>query len=119
MSTTLSLKTVLMGFVFSLFAIQSLHAAAIAPATTKKEQRTQLKTLKKDLRHQIKELKAQHGDMDNNQVLAIIFSVILPPLGVLIHQGTINNKFWLSLLLTLIIWLPGVIYSLLVVTGNA
>lgn len=114
-----SIKTWLICFFFSVFMTEVVQAAAVIPVASKKEQRSQLKTLRKELKKHFYDLKSQHGDIENNQVLAIIFSVILPPVGVLIHQGTINNKFWLSLLLTLIIWLPGVIYSLLVVTGNA
>ncbi|TDO25122.1 uncharacterized membrane protein YqaE (UPF0057 family) [Sediminibacterium goheungense] len=55
--------------------------------------------------------------MSTNQVLLGILCVLLPPLAVGLHQGEINGKFWLSLLLTLLFWLPGVIYALIVVFG--
>jgi len=57
---------------------------------------------------------------DDNQILAIIFAILIPPVGVIIKEkGQVTTKFWISLLLTLLFWLPGAIYSLLVVTGNA
>jgi uncharacterized membrane protein YqaE (UPF0057 family) len=37
---------------------------------------------------------------------------------VYLHQGEINNKFWISLLLTLLFFLPGVIYALIVILGE-
>lgn len=119
MATSLSLKTMLLSFLFLTGVYFTAQAATLVPVATKKEQRAQMKELRKDIRQHMHDLKSNAGDMSNSQVLAIIFAVILPPVGVLIHQGTLNNKFWLSLLLTLLIWLPGVIYSLLVVTGNA
>jgi uncharacterized membrane protein YqaE (UPF0057 family) len=52
-------------------------------------------------------------------VVLIILAILLPPLAVYLHQGEINGKFWISVLLTLLFILPGIIYSLLVVTDNA
>ncbi len=45
----------------------------------------------------------------------ILFAILIPPIGVALKFGIID-KFWISLLLTLIFWLPGAIYSLIVVT---
>lgn len=50
-------------------------------------------------------------------ILALIFAILIPPLGVFLHQGEINNKFWISLLLTLLFVVPGIVYSVLVVLG--
>jgi uncharacterized membrane protein YqaE (UPF0057 family) len=36
---------------------------------------------------------------------------------VFLHEG-INNRFWISLLLTILFFIPGVIYALLVVTDS-
>lgn len=94
------------------------HAAVLVPVS-KKEQRSQMKELRKNIKNYILDQKANDGDMDGSQVLAIIFAVLIPPVGVLIHEGRLTNKFWISLLLTILFWLPGAIYSLLVVTGNA
>lgn len=47
--------------------------------------------------------------------LLLILSVLVPPLAVFLKERQINSRFWLSLLLTLLFWLPGVIYSILVI----
>lgn len=86
-------------------------------AMTAKERRAFKKQKRQEMKSAIAEWKS--GAADDNQVLAIIFAILIPPLGVFIHQGEINNKFWISLLLTLLFFLPGMIYALLVVTGNA
>ena len=39
-----------------------------------------------------------------------ILSVFLPPLAVYLEYG-LRAEFWLSLILTLCFWIPGVIYS--------
>lgn len=49
-----------------------------------------------------------------NTVLLIIVTVLLPPLGVALHEG-ITKRFWISLVLTLLLFIPGLIYSLYVV----
>ena len=44
----------------------------------------------------------------------VLFAILIPPVGVALKFGIID-KFWISLLLTLLFWLPGAIYSLIVV----
>ncbi len=65
----------------------------------------------------MKEYKAQkaNGEPSTNTILLAILAILLPPLAVYLHEGEINNKFWLDLLLTLLFFLPGVIYALIVV----
>lgn len=73
----------------------------------------------KDAKKLLKEYKKQKkngGDVKTDEILLAILCVLLPPLAVYLHQGKeANNKFWLSLVLTLLFWVPGVIYALLVV----
>ena len=72
----------------------------------------------KEARKTLKELKAQKAageDVSTNTVLLAILAVLLPPLAVGLHEHELNGKFWLSVLLTLLFWLPGVIYALIVV----
>jgi uncharacterized membrane protein YqaE (UPF0057 family) len=45
----------------------------------------------------------------------ILFAILIPPVGVALKFGIVD-KFWISLLLTLLFWLPGAIYSVIVVT---
>lgn len=42
---------------------------------------------------------------------AVIAAILLPPLGVFLARG-ITPAFWLTVLLTLIGWVPGVIFAL-------
>jgi uncharacterized membrane protein YqaE (UPF0057 family) len=49
------------------------------------------------------------------KVLEIILAVFLPPIAVFVHKG-LGGKFVLSILLTLLGHLPGVVYALYVTT---
>jgi uncharacterized membrane protein YqaE (UPF0057 family) len=80
-------------------------------------------------RHRLKEAKKLFKDYkankkagkkeESDQVLLAILAILLPPLAVYLKEGEINSKFWISLILTLIFWIPGVIYALLVVFDAA
>lgn len=80
------------------------------------ERKTRIREVKKIAR-EYKAAKKAGSEIQTNTVLLAILSVILPPLAVGLHQGELNGKFWLSVLLTLLFWLPGVIYALIVVLG--
>lgn len=85
---------------------------------SKKERKERISEVKKEIKkfnRENKETKKSKVD----QIVLIILAVLLPPLAVYLHQGEVNGKFWISLLLTLLFFLPGVIYALLVVTDNA
>lgn len=86
------------------------------PRSERKAKLREVRTLLKEYRANKKAGKVDDSD---NHILAIIFAILIPPLGVYLYQGKITTKFWISLVLTLIFWLPGAIYALLVVTGNA
>ena len=85
-------------------------------ALSKKEKRERVREAKSAIKkYQADKLAGRAADSDVNQLLLVILAIFLPPLAVYLHQGEINTKFWISLVLTLIFWIPGVIYSLLVV----
>jgi len=73
----------------------------------------------KEAKNLLKQYKAdkKNGkrESDTNTILLAILAILLPPLAVYLHEDEINGKFWLSLVLTLLFWLPGVIYALIVV----
>ncbi len=48
-------------------------------------------------------------------VLRIILSVIIPPVGVFLQVG-IGLHFWLNILLTLLGYFPGLIHAIWVIT---
>jgi len=52
-----------------------------------------------------------------NKLVLIILSVLLPPVGVLLHKG-VNKDFWLNLILTLIFFFPGMIHALYLLLSN-
>lgn len=81
---------------------------------SRKEKRERIKMAKSQLK-EIKQEKKEGNQPSTNQVLLVILAILLPPLAVYLHEGVINNKFWLDLILTLLFFLPGVIYALIVV----
>ncbi|WP_224999238.1 YqaE/Pmp3 family membrane protein [Cesiribacter sp. SM1] len=123
--------------------ISDVAVPAEVPAVkeiTPKQQRKMVRELRKELKgmtkeekqafqHQvIRQLKEQQlgmkmsedlqrepGGSGINTVLLTIVTVLIPPLGVFLHQGEINSKFWISLVLTILFYVPGLIYSLLVI----
>jgi uncharacterized membrane protein YqaE (UPF0057 family) len=80
---------------------------------SKKERKDRIKDAKKEL-NLLKEKKAA-GDPSVNTALLVVLAILLPPLAVYLHEGVINGKFWLDLILTLLFYLPGMIYALIVV----
>lgn len=74
----------------------------------------------KEVKSLLKEYKAQkaHGDeVSTNTILLVILAFLLPPLAVYLHENAVNTKFWISLLLSLLFWVPGIIYALIVILG--
>ena len=59
--------------------------------------------------------KNQGSGGDEMFILAIIFAIIIPPLGVAIYTNIDWTKVLIALLLTFLLYLPGMIYALLVV----
>lgn len=75
------------------------------PQMTKREVK---KAIKKQIKSTLKTDEERTGLMN---VLLVIFAIILPPLAVLFTDG-LRGPFWLSILLTLLFYLPGLIYAL-------
>ncbi len=91
-------------------------ALAEFKSLSKKDRKERLKEAKKEWKFFNKENKS---GKKVEEVVLIILAILLPPLAVYLHQGEVNGKFWLSLLLWFCFVLPGIIYALIVVTGNA
>jgi uncharacterized membrane protein YqaE (UPF0057 family) len=47
-------------------------------------------------------------------IIRIIFSVLLPPLGVFLQVG-LGMHFWLNILLTLLGYFPGLIHAIYII----
>lgn len=84
---------------------------------SKSERKLRIRQVKDEMRA-FKAAKKAGKETDTNTLLLVILAILLPPLAVYLHQGEINTKFWISLLLTLIFWLPGIIYALIVILGD-
>jgi uncharacterized membrane protein YqaE (UPF0057 family) len=82
-----------------------------------KQKRERYKAVKQEIKKYKKE-KRKNGAADTDTLLLVILAILLPPLAIYLHQGEINNKFWIGLILTLLGWLPGIIYALIVILGN-
>jgi uncharacterized membrane protein YqaE (UPF0057 family) len=93
--------------------------AAIAELKSlpKKEKRERVKEVKKEMKA-FKAAKKAGDDPSTNTLLLVILAILLPPLAVYLHEGEINNRFWISLLLTILFWIPGVIYALIIILGD-
>lgn len=81
----------------------------------RKERRARLKASRKYFKEYRAEQRAGKSKKETDQTLLIILCILLPPLAVYLKEEEINSKFWISVLLTLLFWLPGIIYALLVV----
>jgi len=92
-------------------------ALAEFKSLSKQERKQRIKDVKKELKVYKKEKKANNS-AKVDMVLLIILAILLPPLAVYLHQGEINGRFWLSILLWFCFIIPGVIYALLVVTDT-
>jgi len=84
---------------------------------SKRERKARISEAKKAIKQFKAEKKAGTAPVASTLV-QVIFAILIPPLGVYLHEGEINNKFWLDLLLTILFFIPGLIYALIVVLGT-
>ncbi len=117
-----------------LFSTHSFAVAASAPANgndpaelvkkaendwnsmSKKERRVKRKEMKKSIKRAIKDYKS--GASDEETLLLVIITILLPPLGMFLYEDEVNARFWISLLLTLLFYFPGLIYTLVIILGE-
>ncbi|WP_018615016.1 YqaE/Pmp3 family membrane protein [Segetibacter koreensis] len=97
---------------------------------SKHEKKSRIKEMKKAIK-EYKAQKKQGSDVSTNTLLLVIIGILIPPLAVYLHEGEINNRFWISVLLTLLGYLlfgfagifflgslPGIIYALYVILSG-
>lgn len=89
---------------------------AQALKTAKERLASMTKAEKKELKKEIRK-SIQGSAASSTNILLIILAILIPPLAVGLYEG-ITNRFWISLLLTILFFLPGMIYALLVVTDT-
>lgn len=51
---------------------------------------------------------------DSADLLRVLLSVLLPPLGVFLQEG-IGTQFWINVLLTLLGYLPGLVHAIWII----
>lgn len=51
-------------------------------------------------------------------ILKILISILLPPLGVFLQVG-IGGAFWLNILLTLLGYIPGIVHAVWVIAKRS
>jgi uncharacterized membrane protein YqaE (UPF0057 family) len=96
-------------------------------ALSNKEKRSRFKEMKKAIK-EFKAQKKQGAEVSTNTLLLILIAIFIPPLAVYLHEGEINNTFWISVLLTVLGYLlfgfagviflgsiPGIIHALIVI----
>lgn len=91
----------------------SVECLDAADAAIEREQSK--KDMRKSLRKKVKDSKSSGWGDDAMFILAVIFAILIPPLGVLIYTNIDWMKVLIALLLTILFVLPGMIYALLVV----
>lgn len=84
---------------------------------SKKDRKSRIRDAKKEIKA-FKGARKAGAEPSTNTLLLVILAILLPPLAVYLHEGEINNRFWISLILTLLFWLPGVIYALIIILGD-
>jgi uncharacterized membrane protein YqaE (UPF0057 family) len=93
-------------------AMQATHAAkADWGKLSAKEKRAKRHHIKQALKD------AKHSGADGETVLLVILAIILPPLAMALYDG-LSARFWISLLLTILGYLPGLIYTLVIILGG-
>ena len=93
-----------------------------------KERKSKLKQALKEIKA-FKAARREGKEPSTNTLLLVILDILLPPLAVYLHEGTTNNKFWITLLLFVLgiagafffSWLlifAAIVYGLIVILGS-
>lgn len=53
-----------------------------------------------------------------DDIVLVILGIFIPPLAVYLYEDAITANFWVDLLLTLLIWVPGIIFAMLVMFAD-
>ena len=97
--------------------ISAKDALTAFTSLSKSEKKARIKEVKSQLK-EYKKAKKVGKEPSTNTLLLVILAILLPPLAVYLHQGEINSKFWIALILTILFFLPGIIYALVVILGD-
>lgn len=97
---------------------------------SRQEKKAKFREMKKVIKTYKADKKAGK-EVDSNLILQVILALFIPPLAVYLHEGSTNNRFWISVLLTvlgLLLFgfagilflgsLPSIVYALVVILGK-
>lgn len=112
-------------------AITSLKDAAKQfKSLGKAEKKSRIKEMKRLIKNYKAEKRAGN-EVSTDTLLLALLAIFIPPLAVYLHEGETNNRFWISVLLTILGYLlfgfagviflgslPGIIYALIVILGD-
>ena len=76
--------------------------------------KNEVRTSSREKIQQRRKIDSNSTSADDRLILLVILAILIPPLAVFLARG-IGTEFWISLILTLLFYFPGMIYSLLVV----
>lgn len=97
------------------------HSSPIKKPFQVQDRPERIKFLKEQKRHIRQVIKTGEKNTinvaDAHMLVKIILAFLLPPAAVYIHEG-IGTYFWLSIIFTLLFWVPGIIFALLVITDT-
>ena len=51
----------------------------------------------------------------DNKIVQVILCFFIPPLAVYLKKGTIDNDFWINLVLTFLGYFPGLLHGLYII----
>lgn len=94
----------------------SKKEARQARKEARKARRVQRKMVRQKVKDAIRNWKKENAS-GADLTLLVILAILIPPLAMALYDG-ITNRFWISLLLTLLFFLPGMIYTLIVILGE-
>lgn len=132
-STVLRLAIALLSFAMFVTPAQAAYVPAAAATTTTTDANTELA-----LKNAVKEswtslsraerksrisaakdaLKNMNGAASDKTALAVILAILIPFVGVWYYEGKFTNRVLIALLLSLLFYIPGLIYALVVILGK-
>lgn len=96
-----------------------VNEAALSKKELRKQERKEKRETRRQFRQQVKEwFKGLRGTMSDSLLLLVIVTILLPPLGMYLYEGAATNRFWISLVLWLLFYVPGLIYTLYVILSE-
>ena len=58
---------------------------------------------------------SQYRGKSEKDIVTILLCIFIPPLAVYLYEDDLTTNFWIDLILTILFWLPGMIFAFLVV----